>query len=68
MTTDDIIKLVRDYGRERYRCGKANARLKNPKSEKGRVISAAAALRHAQKGNRIFRKIIDEISPYVAPR
>jgi hypothetical protein len=57
MTTDEIITLVRHYGTENYRKGKANARKLKTK-----------ALHHSQKSNAIFKQIITELSPYRAPK
>jgi hypothetical protein len=62
-----LIELVREYGRERYRCGKANVRGDIAPSNRGRQRNKEKGKFHAQKAVAMFKQITDALdqSPYV---
>lgn len=64
MTSDALITLVREYGRERYRHGKADVRKKLAKTKAQRRQSAKAK-QHAEIAAAIMRTIESELTPYI---
>lgn len=67
MNKAQLIELVRDYGRERYRCGKANIRGDLAPSYRGRHRNKEKAKLHAQKSIALLKQVEDALdqSPYV---
>jgi hypothetical protein len=61
-----LIELVRDFGRERYRCGKANIRGELAKSGSGRHRNKEKAAIHAKKSVLLIKQIEDALDqgPY----
>lgn len=66
MTKDALIELIRDFGRERYRCGKANIRGELGKTGSGRHRNKEKAGSHAKKSILLIKQIEDALDqgPY----
>lgn len=66
MNKAQLIELVRDFGRERYRCGKANIRGELGSSNRSRHRNKEKAKLHAQKSVALIKQIEDALDqgPY----
>ena len=62
-----LIELIREFGRERYRCGKANIRGELAKTGSGRHRNKEKAGVHAKKSVVLIQQIEDALDqgPYL---